>query len=270
MQFGINSTCEWLIIAQSEAERNYTIHDCRKKHAIDWIINLAKLTAHYKVYNMYENVWGQSHRSRCGPVEMTGPWWVAIYPLDSFFWGIAPNRLTYTLDNFIFFGRPNQCTYMLTTATTWCNKFGVPLALDKLLGPSTVFPFLGIELDTDTMELRLPADKLHSLQSLIKSRQGKKSHTNHSLLSLTGHLQHVAKAVKPGRTFIRRMIDLATTAKELHHLNRGFQSNLLWLATFLNGMKLTRYPPSHTCHQINKSINHIWCIRYQPTSAFLC
>ena len=124
----------------------------------------------------------------------------------------------------------------MTTAIASCNKLGVPLALDKLLGPSTVLPFLGIELDSATMELCLPADKLHNLQSLIKSWQGRKSCTKRELLSLIGHLQHAGKVVKPGRTFVRCMIDLATTAKELHHhirLNLSFRSNLLWWATFL-------------------------------------
>ena len=116
--------------------------------------------------------------------------------------GIYPTH--HYLDDFIFFGHPgtNQCADALTTAIASCNKLGVPLALDKLLGPSTVLPFLGIELDTATMELRLLADKLYNLQSLIKSWQGRKSCTKRELLSLIGHLQHAGKVVKPGRTFV--------------------------------------------------------------------
>ena len=122
-----------------------------------------------------------------------------------------------------------------------------------LISALTVLPFLGIELDTATMELRLPADKLHSLQSLVKSWQGKKSCTK-GLLSLSGHLQHATKVVKPGRTFVRRMIDLATTANKLHHhirLNRGFQSDLLWWSSFLNKWNGVGMLPTVTCHQIN-------------------
>ena len=168
--------------------------------------------------------------------------------------GIYPTH--HYLDDFIFFGHPgtNQCADALTTAIASCNKLGVPLALDKLLGPSTVLPFLGIELDTATMELRLPADKLHNLQSLIKSWQGRKSCTKRKLLSLIGHLQHAGKVVKLGRTFVRHMIDLATMAKELHHhirLNLSFRSDLLWWATFLqewNGVgmlsTITHLPPN--------------------------
>ena len=42
--------------------------------------------------------------------------------------------------------------------------------------------------------------------------------------------------VKPGRTFLRRMISLATSVRELHfkvRLNRSFRSDLGWWASFL-------------------------------------
>ena len=152
-------------------------------------------------------------------------------------------------------------SFFVSQENSMCNKLGVPLALDKLLGPSTVLPFLGIELDTATMELYLPADKLHSLQSLVKSWQGKKSAT---------------KVVKPGRTFVRRMIDLATTANELHHhirLNRGFQSDLLWWSSFLNkwngvGMlpTVTHLPPNQS---ITSDASGTWgCAAFWDTCWF--
>ena len=42
--------------------------------------------------------------------------------------------------------------------------------------------------------------------------------------------------VKPGRTFLRGMISLATSVRELHfkvRLNRSFRSDLGWWASFL-------------------------------------
>ena len=43
-----------------------------------------------------------------------------------------------------------------------CAELGVPLASDKLEGLSMFLTFLGIILDTEHMEIRLPADKLRS------------------------------------------------------------------------------------------------------------
>ena len=74
------------------------------------------------------------------------------------------------------------------------------------------------------------------LKALIAQWQHKKACTKRELLSVIGQLQHACKVVRPGRTFLRRMIDLSTHAKELHHylrLNAAFRSDLQWWATFL-------------------------------------
>ena len=89
-----------------------------------------------------------------------------------------------------------------------CERLGIPLAADKCEGPSTCLTFLGIEIDTVEMELRLPAEKLQMLQQEIKSWAEKKSCTRRELQSLTGQLQHAATVVRPGRTFLKRLYDL--------------------------------------------------------------
>ena len=66
----------------------------------------------------------------------------------------------------------------------------------------------------------------------------RKSCKKRDLLALIGQLQHACRVVKPGRSFLRRMIDLSMTARELHHfirLNRGFRSDLEWWSVFLSG-----------------------------------
>ena len=62
--------------------------------------------------------------------------------------------------------------------------------------------------------------------------------------------------MRAGRSFLRRLIDLSTVPKKMHHqvrLNRAFQSDLLWWDTFLedwNGVSmmtsLHRSPASAT------------------------
>ena len=114
------------------------------------------------------------------------------------------------------------------------------MALNKLEGPTTLITFLCILLDTVAMELRLP----QHLKGLIQQWQRKKSCCKRELLSLIGQLQHACQVIPPGRTFLRRMINLSSTAKELHHhirLNAGFRSHLQWWAMFLsewNGVRM--------------------------------
>ena len=144
------------------------------------------------------------------------------------------------LDDYLLFGDPEsqECAEALKLAVKLCEYLGVPIAKLKLEGPVTVLVFLGILLDTAAFVIRLPQDKLVRLQALIWSWRTKKSCTKRELLSLIGHLQHACRVVPPGRSFLRRMIELSTKAKELHHhicLNVGFRSDLQWWDFFLAG-----------------------------------
>ena len=112
----------------------------------------------------------------------------------------------------------------------------MPVAPHKTEGPVTRLVFLGIELDTVQLSLHLPDGKLRRLQREIQRWRGRKTCSKRELLSLIGQLQHTCCVVKPGRSFLRRMIELARVAKELHHrvrLNRGLGSDLCWWACFL-------------------------------------
>lgn len=86
------------------------------------------------------------------------------------------------------------------------------------------------------MTMCLPIDKYDNLQAMIATWVRKQSVQKCELLSLIGHLAHACKVVPPGRTFLRRMIDLSTMPKHLDHwvrLNKDFHSDLLWWDMFL-------------------------------------
>ena len=92
---------------------------------------------------------------------------------------------------------------------------GLPTEPEKDEGPLS--HFLGIELDTEALEMRLPQDKLHRLNAEHAAWRGRKACKKRELLSLIGSLSHVCKAVRAGHSFLRRLIDLATTIKQLDH-----------------------------------------------------
>ena len=156
------------------------------------------------------------------------------------------NPCIHYLDDFMVFGPPdsNRCKWALERALLSCRDLGVPIARGKTEGPSTALTFLGIHIDTQDEKLSLPQEKLMRLKREIRSWRDKRSTTKRELLSLIGQLQHACCIVRPGRSFLQRMISLSTVAKELHHrirLNRGFQSDLYWWATFIerwNGLSM--------------------------------
>jgi len=52
------------------------------------------------------------------------------------------------------------CANNLQTIKDTCSKLGIPLALEKIEGPSQCLTFLEITLDAQLMQARLPDDKL--------------------------------------------------------------------------------------------------------------
>ena len=161
---------------------------------------------------------------------------------DTLEWILLRNQVPHIihyLDDYFTAGAPgsDQCAQHLETITSICNKLGFPLAKDKVEGPSTVLTFLGILLDSSKMELRLPVEKLQLLKTLITTWLNRKTASKRELLSLIGHLSHATKVVPEGRTFLRRMIDLASTGHQLEHLirlNVSFRSDLMWWNLFLD------------------------------------
>ena len=78
--------------------------------------------------------------------------------------------LEHFLDDFVTVGAPrsSECKDNLQLLVSTCIILDIPLAVTKSEGPTTCLTFLVIEVDTEKMELRLPAEKLHRLQSLLQ------------------------------------------------------------------------------------------------------
>ena len=142
------------------------------------------------------------------------------------------------LDDFLIVAPPmsHQCGEDLDRLLGVFSHLCVPVATEKLEGPATSLTFLGIELDTERMVLRLPQDKLLELQALLTRWHSWRYCRVRDLRSLAGKLQHASKVVRPGRTFLHRMFALLKGTR--HHqplirLNAAFRSDLTWWHTFL-------------------------------------
>lgn len=100
------------------------------------------------------------------------------------------------------------------------DYLNIPVALDKLIGPTTRLIYLGIEIDTMRFLMSVPNSKLNELLQLLPKWHNRRTATKQQLLALIGKLHSVCLVVKPGRIFLRRLIDLSTTVKKnCHHIN---------------------------------------------------
>ena len=80
------------------------------------------------------------------------------------------------LDDFLLASSPGslQCPCDLNTLLSSFSRLGVSVATQKLEGPTTCLTFLGIEINTMALQLRLPQVKLVELRALVSTWMGKR------------------------------------------------------------------------------------------------
>ena len=98
------------------------------------------------------------------------------------------NFLLHYLDGFYTRGLPNfsACQNNLDTCLQLLKDWRIPLHPDKLGGPSTCLTVLGIELDSLTLQARLPLGKFECIAALLESWSTKRHCTRKELESLIG------------------------------------------------------------------------------------
>jgi len=94
------------------------------------------------------------------------------------------------LDDFTLVEKPRsqQCKRNLEVALATCEEVGFRMAPEQTEGPTTSLSLLGVELDTELMELRLPQKKLLKLRELVEKLRQRKACTKRELQSLAGYL----------------------------------------------------------------------------------
>ena len=119
---------------------------------------------------------------------------------------------------------------------------GFHVAFDKLIYPSTCVTYLGIEIDSEKMELRLPADKLIKLKDILAVTLGSKMISKKSLESLGGLLSHCSHVVKGGRIFCKGIYSLyknmVNSNKKFARIPIDVKAYLEWwlnLSKYFNG-----------------------------------
>ena len=146
-------------------------------------------------------------------------------------------HVIHILDDF-FIAEPTKlaCLGSFSTLLKVFMSLRVPTVASKTLGLSQVLEFMGIVLDSNRMEARLPDDKLTRIRQLLDSFANRRSARLVELQSLIGTLQFACKVVVPGRTFLQRMINLTRRAfSRFHHirLNKEFFRDITMWKAFL-------------------------------------
>ena len=105
------------------------------------------------------------------------------------------------------------------------RDLGFYISWPKVVGPSTAVSFLGVVIDTSVCTLSLDKFKVDKLVQMLDLFKAKVRANKRQLQSLAGSLNWACQAVRGGRYFLRRVLDLINRLKLPGHkcrLSQGF------------------------------------------------
>lgn len=143
------------------------------------------------------------------------------------------------LEDFWTCGPPSpnpHCRTSLNLMLGTCEHLGFTTNPAKTVLPTTNLILLGIELDSLAQEARIDQTRLAEVLHMLDKWSSRKHCTKRQLQSLIGKLHFISSVCRPGRTFVRRLIDLLSKASHPSHrirLTVAFRKDIHWWQTFL-------------------------------------
>lgn len=144
--------------------------------------------------------------------------------------------VVYLDDFFIKADTLNECAAALQILVQLVRKLGFQINWNKVVDPTTKLTFLGIEIDSVNMTLRLPDEKLHQVREELALFQKRTRASKKQLQSLAGKLNFCASVVYGGRVYSRRIIDTFNALKASNHkakLNDDIRADISWWQSFM-------------------------------------
>ena len=141
------------------------------------------------------------------------------------------------LDDFLVIAPTKQeCQLALNTLLKLLRQLGFSINWNKVVDPAKQLIFLGIEIDSQAMCLRLPESKSSALKLELVAFSKRHRATKRQLQSLIGKLNWAAAVVRGGRVFLRRLIDLTNTLRgktDRVRLSCDTHKDIAWWLTFM-------------------------------------
>lgn len=152
--------------------------------------------------------------------------------------------VAYMDDFFLCESSYDRCQEAMLVLISLLRKLGFHISWPKVSGPCHTITFLGIEIDSCSMQLRLPEVKLSALRSELALFMQRKRATKRQLQSLAGKLNWAASVIYGGRVFLRNIINAVTLLAKTDHkavLSGDLLRDILWWHTcmvYFNGVSI--------------------------------
>ena len=124
------------------------------------------------------------------------------------------------------------------------SSCGLQEAVDKSCPPTTCMTFLGIEVNTLTLTISIPADKLQEILEVLAQWNDKVEASLKQVQKLAGLLNFACKCVRSGRIYLSRILNFLRSFNNKNEVKRVPRATLLdvkwWMefAPLYNGTTL--------------------------------
>ena len=149
---------------------------------------------------------------------------------------LGADRVINYLDDFLIIADDYEtCLAHRCIVTSVIEFLGASVSWKKVTNPSTSSTFLGITINSVEMELSLPMEKVHKLETCILSVLDKGHATKKDLERVGGLVSYCSYVVRGGMTFSRRIFDLAASySRTSTHipLNDAIKADFQWWLSF--------------------------------------
>jgi len=110
------------------------------------------------------------------------------------------------MDDFLLVCSAEEADKFYASTIAMFERLRIPLSKEKLSPPSTQIEFLGISIDTVSMTMSIPEDKLTRYRRVIGDWKDKKKGTRKELAELVGILVYSAYIIHHGNSFYHYLI----------------------------------------------------------------
>jgi hypothetical protein len=142
------------------------------------------------------------------------------------------------LDDFLVIAKTkDSCMRGLNTLISLLRELGFAISWPKVECPSQSIVFLGVLINSVSMSLHLPEEKVASFKSLLSSFASRKRATCRQLQTLAGKLSWASHVVVGGRIFLQRVLDTIRPLRRSSHkaiLSHEFHKDIRWWLEYLD------------------------------------
>ena len=152
----------------------------------------------------------------------------------------------YLDDFFIVADSKEKCNVGVHKLITLLRELGFAIAYNKVSSASTSIVFLGVLINSITMTLHLPEEKVIAFKELLLQFRSRKRASCRQLQALAGKLSWSTCVVRGGRIFLNRILQLLRPLRRTSHkalLDSEFQNDIDWWLSYIDFFNCTHIIP---------------------------